>query len=97
MSTSGRADQATAAAGHLSGRSATVAGLVLLSALWGASPSEATHAYRCDTLGDPTVDRVGCLPHQAWDAVSGGHPEGVVCALQDTLGVEHVKDCHATP
>jgi hypothetical protein len=93
-----RTDPADKAVGHLPWRSALLAGLVVLSAvLWEASPAAATHAYRCDTMGDPTVNRVVCLPHQAWDAVSGGHPEGVVCALQDTLGVDHVKDCHASP
>jgi hypothetical protein len=70
---------------------------VVVSSLWGASPAQAKHAYRCDTTADPRVDRIMCLPHQAWDAVSGGHPAGVLCPLQERLGVDHVKDCHASP
>jgi hypothetical protein len=74
-----------------------VVGLVVLAVARGASPAGAKHAYRCDTAGDRTVDRVVCLPHRAWDAVSEGHREGVFCVLEDTLGVDHIKDCHASP
>ncbi len=71
--------------------------LVGLAAGVMASPAGATHAYRCDVSDDPSVPRAGCLPHHARDAITGGRPDGVVCAIERALGVDNVKDCHAEP
>lgn len=74
-------------------RMVALAGIVLGAVTWAAPPAEATHAYRCDVTGDPTLNRAWRVSHRVWDGVSGGHPDRATCALQDTLGVDHVKDC----
>jgi hypothetical protein len=60
-----------------------------------AAPAHATHAYRCDLSDDPMVQRAACLPHHTWDAITGGRPGGVACAVERALGVDNVKECRA--
>ena len=75
----------------------TLAVGVVVAAGLAAPPAGATHAYRCDLSDDPKVQRATCLPHHAWDAMTGGRPSGVVCALERAIGADNVKECQAEP
>ena len=76
-------------------RALGISALVAMTVGLFAPPAGATHAYRCDVGDDPAVRRAACLPHHVWDALTGGRPGGLVCAIEEGLGVDNVRDCQA--